>query len=142
MSMQLVTEKNLFDKGQYVDLSDKIAKAAASGDADAQVDVNDLKKIMDSFFNYVASVDSSEVRIALAYATMDGQELRDYVTMWDATRRNNHEAAIVNVRALNRYARFYGCGKIFLGDDQNRDEVADFCLQVTVEIFRDGRSRK
>ena len=140
--MQLITDRNFFDKEQYKALSEKVAKAAAAGDADANLDINDIKKAMDSFFGYVNAVDMSEVRIALAYATMEGQELRDYVMMWDSTRRNNHETAIVNVRAINRYARFYGCGPIFLGDDSMRDEVADFCLQVTVEIFRQGRERK
>ncbi len=134
------SSRSIFDKKQYKMLSEKVACAAEAGDADAIADLNDIKKAMDSFFSYVNAVDMSEIRISLAFATMAGQELRDYIMMWDSNRRSHHEAAIINVRAINRYARFYGCSRIFLGDDNSREDVADFCLQVTVEIFRDGRA--
>ena len=52
------------------------------------------------------------------------------------TRHDAHEAAIENVCLVNRVAELYGAGPLFTGDDQNRPEVADFALDVVVQIFQ------
>ncbi len=46
------------------------------------------------------------------------------------------EAAIVNVRLVNRLAQLYGVAPLFTGDDKERLQVADFCLDVVVQIFQ------
>ena len=35
----------------------------------------------------------------------------------------------------NRLAKFYGLPKIFLGNINDRYEVADFCLDVVTQVF-------
>ena len=134
--------KSLFDYNQYCKMIQNMAAAAKGGDADAEMDVNDVKKLMDSFFSYVNTVDMTETRIHIAYARMEGAELRDAIQLYDTSRLNAHEAAISGARAVNRYARFYGAGKIFTGDDSDRYQVADFCLEVTVKLFQKGQERR
>ena len=58
------------------------------------------------------------------------------MTRYDRTRHDAHETAIANVRLVNRLAELYGVGPLFTGNDQNRIEVADFALDVVVQIFQ------
>ena len=58
------------------------------------------------------------------------------LTRYDRTRHDAHEAAIANVRLVNRLAELYSVGPLFTGNDQNRLEVADFALDVVVQIFQ------
>jgi len=139
--MELTTNKHLFDYEQYHSLIENMSALAKSGDSDAAMDIGDVKKTMDSFYDYVNTVDQTEIRIKIAYALMDGAELRDAITLYDTSRRRAHECAIASARALNRYARFYNADRIYLGSDEDRYEVADFCLQVTVKMFQNGQAR-
>ena len=138
-TMELTTNKHLFDYEQYNSMIANMTAMAKSGDADAELDIGDVKKTMDSFYDYVNTVDQTETRIKIAYALMEGAELRDAITLYDTSRRRAHECAIASARALNRYARFYNADRIFLGNDEDRYEVADFCLQVTVTMFQSGK---
>ena len=139
--MEFTTNKHLFNYEQYDRMVANMTVRAKTGDADAEMDIDDVKKIMDSFYNYVNTVDQTETRIHIAYARMEGLELRDAIMLYDTSRRRAHECAIASVRALNRYAHFYDAERIFLGNDKDRYEVADFCLQVTVEMFQKGQER-
>ena len=139
--MEMTTNKHLFSYEQYNRMIANMTMKAKAGDADAEMDIDDVKKIMDSFYNYVNTVDQTETRIHIAYARLEGPELRDAIMLYDTSRRRAHECVIASVRALNRYARFYETEKIFLGNDKDRYEVADFCLQVTVKMFRRGQER-
>jgi hypothetical protein len=131
--------KCFFDCVQYDKMIANMSKAARDGNADAAMDIDDVKRVMDSFCSYVNTVDMTEVRIRIAYARLDGVALRDAVQLYDASRRNAHEAAIASASAINRYARFYGAEKIYLGDTANRFEIADFCLEVAVKLFERGQ---
>lgn len=61
---------------------------------------------------------------------------REMITRYDRRRHDAHEEAIANVRLVNRLAEMYGVAQLFTGDDQERLQVADFCLDVTVQIFQ------
>lgn len=137
-----IKDKNFFDYDQYDKMIKNLTAAAKTGDADAEMDIQDIKRVMDSFCNYVNTVDMTEMRIHIAYARMEGTELRDAITLYDTSRRNAHEAAIASANAINRYARFYDAGKIFTGDVEDRYQVADFCLEVTVKLFQKGQERR
>ena len=139
--MEFTTNKHLFNYEQYDRMVTNMTVRAKTGDADAEMDIDDVKKIMDSFYNYVNTVDQTETRIHIAYARLEGPELRDAIMLYDTSRRRTHECVIASVRALNRYAHFYGAERIFQGNDKDRYEVADFCLQVTVEMFQKGQER-
>ena len=94
---------------------------------------------MDSFVNYVTTVDMGETRILIAYARYDGEELRDTVEAVDNSRRIAHEAAISSVNIINQIATMNGVGNIFLGNPESRECVADFCLDVTVQLFQNRK---
>ena len=121
-----------FDYNAYTTLVDKIK---AKGDADAQEDLEALDDAMTSFREYVAKVDAGEQQIKLAAVRFEGMEYREMVMKYDQNRHNQHEAAIANVRMVNRLAEMYSVTPLFTGDDTERLQVADFCLDVVVQLF-------
>lgn len=129
-------EKNIigrrfFDASAFQMLSDK-----------ATAEPDDLEIITDAvadFTSYVKDVDVGEQQIRLAYATLNGEELRERVSNIDARRRSRHETAISSCRVLNKMAEIYGVSAVFTGDFGDRLQVADFCLDITVELFENRR---
>lgn len=129
-------EKNIighrfFDSSAFQTLSNK-----------ATSEPDDLEIITDAvsdFTSYVKDVDVGEQQIRLAYATLDGEELRERVANIDARRRSRHETAISSARVLNKMAEIYNVSAIFTGDFGDRLQVADFCLDITVELFENRR---
>jgi len=124
---------NYFDYDAYIALVDKIK---AKGDTDAQDDLAALDDAMTSFRDYVSKVDAGEQQIKLAAVRFEGPEYREMVMKYDQNRHNQHEAAIANVRMVNRLAEMYGRKPLFTGDDTERLQVADFCLDVVIKIFQ------
>lgn len=124
---------SFFNYNAYVHLADKIK---ASGTEDAADDLEALNDAMTSFREYVNKVDAGEQQIVLAAVRFEGDEYREMITRYDRRRHDAHEEAIANVRLVNRLAEMYGVAQLFTGDDQERLQVADFCLDVTVQIFQ------
>ena len=124
---------NYFDYDAYIALADKIKSKA---DTDSQEDLEALSDAMTSFREYVNKVDAGEQQILLAAVRFEGDEYREMVSRYDRNRHNAHEDAIANVRLVNRLATMYDSEPLFTGDDQERLQVADFCLDVTVQIFQ------
>ena len=122
-----------FDYDAYLKLADKIK---GSGSVDAADDLEALNDAMTSFREYVNRVDAGEQQILLAAVRFEGDEYREMVSRYDRNRHNAHEDAIANVRLVNRLAAIYETEPLFTGDDQERLQVADFCLDVTVQIFQ------
>lgn len=77
-----------------------------------------------------------EQQIMLTGVRFEGQEYRNMITKYDQARHNQHESAIANVRMVNRLANLYDCVPLFTGDDTERLQVADFCLDVVIKIFQ------
>lgn len=123
--------KNYFDYNAFQVLSNK---ATAEPD-----DLEIIQDAVESFTSYVKDVDIGEQQIKFAYATLDGDELRQRVTAVDARRRRCHEEAIINAKLLNRLAEIYEVSAVFTGDFNDRLQVADFCLELTVTIFENRR---
>lgn len=98
-------------------------------------DIELIEDVVKSCTQYVQDVDIGEAQIRRFYATLEGEELRERVTAIDKRRRAHHEEAIINCRMINRLAACYGIGSVFTGDTEDRLQVADFCLDVTVEVF-------
>ena len=128
--------RNFFDYQAYLDLADRIK---ASDSPDAKDDLAALDEAMTSFREYVNKVDAGEQQIKLAAVRFEGEEYREMITQYDRRRHNQHEDAIINCRLVNRLAQLYGASPLFLGDDKDRLQVADFCLSTVVELF-DNRS--
>lgn len=89
--------------------------------------------------NYVEEVDNGEQAIAMAYFKLEGELYRETVSRYDAKRRIAHEAAISSCSMLNRLAKFYSLPNIFTGDTEDRLQVADFCLDVVVTVFKNRK---
>ncbi len=124
---------SFFDHDAYLALIDKIK---ASNSMDAKDDLETLHDAMNSFRKYVDEVDGGEIQIKLASIRFSGDEYREMVSRYDQNRHNQHEAAIANVRLVNRLADMYGVNHLFTGDDQDRLAVADFTLDVVIKIFQ------
>lgn len=124
---------SFFNYNAYVQLADKIK---ASGSEDAADDLEALNDAMTSFRDYVSVVDGGEQQIRLAAIRFEGDEYREMITRYDRNRHNQHENAIANVRLVNRLAELYGVSPLFTGDDTERLQVADFCLDIVVQLFQ------
>ena len=123
--------KRFFNLSAFQMLSNKVAS-----------EPDDLEIITDAvkdFTSYVQDVDVGEQQIRSAYATLDGEELRERVANIDARRRSRHETAISSARVLNKMAEIYNVSAVFTGDFGDRIQVADFCLDITVELFDNRR---
>ena len=98
---------------------------------------NDMKALGE----YVYAVHMMETSLPIIRINYEGQELRDRVEKLDCNRREHHERAIMGVKRLNRFAEMEGVEKIFTGDVEDRYVIADFCRDVTVEMFDDRTGR-
>lgn len=124
---------DFFNYDAYVQLADKIK---ASNSVDAADDLEALNDAMTSFREYVSVVDAGEQQVRLAAVRFEGEEYCEMITRYDRNRHNQHEDAIVNVRLVNRLAEIYGVSPLFTGDDAERLQVADFALDVVVQLFQ------
>lgn len=96
---------------------------------------------MESFHNYVSTVIKGETRLLLQGSDLDGQEYRDAITQYDGDRHSAHEKAISDVKLLNRLSSRNGLSLVFTGDDTQRHQLADFCLELDQYLFRNRRMR-
>ncbi len=122
-----------FNYDAYLSLADKIKHSDSSDAAD---DLEALNDAMTSFRDYVNKVDAGEQQIKLAAIRFEGSEYREMVSLYDRNRHNAHEDAIANVRLVNRLAKLYSVEPLFTGDDQNRLQIADYCLDIVVQLFQ------
>ena len=129
-------DKKLFNFGEYNHLFQVIS---SSKDEFAKDDIDVIDDALTQCRRYVETVDTTEQLIKLAYVRFDGDELREKVVNYDKQRRDAHNVAVGSANMLNRIARLYGCGTIYAGSEDRLD-VADFCLEVVVEIF-ENRTR-
>ena len=132
MERNYTEEMRFFDHDAYVKLAEKMK---ASSEPEAAEDLEALNDAMTSFREYVNKVDTGEQQIRLAAVRFEGEEYRDTVSQYDRRRHDQHEEAIINVRLVNRLAQLYGVSPLFTGNDNERLQVADFCLDVVVQIF-------
>lgn len=121
-----------FDHKEYLKLFDVIS---ADKTEDAKDDLEAMDDALSQCRNYVNVVDTTEQQIMLAGVRFEGDEFREMVTRYDTQRRRAHESAIASANMLNRISSLYGCQTIYKGGE-DRLEVADFCLEVTVALFQ------
>ena len=124
---------NFFNYNAYVELADKIK---TSGSEDAADDLEALDDAMTSFRDYVNRVDMGEQQIKLAAIRFEADQYREMLSRYDSSRHDAHETAIANVRLVNRLAELYGVSPLFTGDDQDRLQIADHCLDVVIQLFQ------
>lgn len=84
---------------------------------------------------YVQAVARYDNTVTLAYATMEGQDLRDRVESADRSRRMAHDCAIDAINILNRAFDSAGVEPFADIDTKDRSAVADFAGRFTIEAF-------
>ena len=136
MEYNSMDHKNSFNYEAYEQLLETLTSKEKAGDENATKCITFVKRGLSALHEYVKSVDEGETRIKIAYARYEGEELREIVSAADSARRIAHEAAISHTAVLNRMAESNGIAPLFNGDLDDRLQVADFCLDVTVELFQ------
>ena len=130
-------DNQLFNEASYLQML-KMLKADSR--SDAQDDLALIRDIMLSFHNYVDVVARGELKLSFADSS-DGALWRDTVSQYDQSRHLAHELAIQNARLLNRLAQNYGLEAVYLGDPDQRHQVAAFCLEVDQFFFQNRRMK-
>ena len=110
-------------------------------DPQCREDAGILEDVLSSFQAYVDAVVHGETQLLLHGPDPDGTQYREMVSQYDQHRHGCHEAAIINVKLLNRLAAMYGVEPVFTGDCNQRHQVADFCLEITAYFFRNRRMK-
>lgn len=89
--------------------------------------------------DYVRRVDMMETQLITARMRMDQDRYQELIINIDAQRRRAHNDAIASTGFLNRVANANGLGNVFLGDKEDRYQVADFCLELVTAIFENRK---
>lgn len=132
--MKTYEDKELFDISAH-DALFQAMKDAATTDPDAEDDIDYIEGYIKNIIDYVSVVDGTIVSGNCARARLEGEAYRQRIMELDRQRRITHEAAIASVSALERIAGMYGVSPLFTGDKDDRDQVADFCLEFVVKIY-------
>lgn len=104
-------------------------------------DLEIIQDSLDSFPKYIDSITKMEVGARIArYKCNTQHELVEEIQRLDRNRYYCHNAAIVSVKVLNRLCDLYKVEKIFKGDIESRQEVADFAKEV-VDIYYSIRKK-
>ena len=122
-------------------LKDLIHRLSVSNDPDAREDLGSVQDAMKSFHNYVDTVVEGEARLLFRGSGLEGQEYRDAVAQYDEDRHNAHEKAIGDAVLLNRLASRNGLPPVFTGDETQRHQIAEFCLETEQYFFRNRRMK-
>ena len=133
--MERNNPKTHFNYDEYKHLFQVIS---SSIDEFALEDLEAVNDALNYCRKYVETVDMTEQQIMMAQIRFEGSEYRDAITRYDTQRRHAHEAAIASASLLNKISDIYGCQKIYNGTS-DRLEVADFCLDVVVQVFKNRR---
>lgn len=100
-----------------------------------------VSKYATTFHNYVKTVVDGEMKLLIQGSSLEGQEYRDAIAQYDGNRHSAHERAISDVKVLNRLAAREGLSPVFTGDDTQRHQVADFCLELEEHLFQNRRMK-
>lgn len=122
----------------YQALIKVLGEKAKDGNGTAEQALTYVKKGVEAICYYVQTVDIEETQVRIAYAKLEGEELRDAVEHADRLRRYAHEAAIAYTSSLNTMCLNNGVELLYTGDIDSRYQVADFCGEVSKTLF-DGR---
>ena len=118
-----------------------IRRLSTSNDPYAREDLDTVEKAMLAFHNYVDTVVNGEMKLLIQGSSLEGQEYRDAITQYDGDRHSTHEKAIGDAKLINRLAAREGLPPIFTGDDTQRHQVADFCLELDQYFFQNRRMK-
>ena len=118
----------LFNEEMLIQLIRKINTAA---------DLEIIRDALKACLSYVDAVVNGEAMLLISDST--GQDYRDMVSQYDQSRHSHHDEAIVYVKLLNRLCASHDLPPVFTGNDADRHEVANFCLEVVSVLFHNRR---
>lgn len=130
---------DLFNFEAYKKLIKVLGEKSKAGDMIAPEATKYVHKSIDAICEYVRTVDVEETQVRIAYARLEGEELRDVVERADRLRRIAHDAAISHTSSLNHMSLLNGVELIYQGDIENRHQIADFCIEVVKKLFEERR---
>ena len=113
-----------------------IRRFSTSSDPYAREDLDTVEKAMEAFHNYVNTVVDGEMKLLIQGSSLEGQEYRDAIISYDVDRHSAHEKAIGDAKLVNRLAAREGLPPIFTGDETQRHQIADFCLELDQYLFQ------
>ena len=122
-------------------LKELIRRLSAGSGPDAREDLDIVAEAMEAFHKYVNAVVVGETNLLFQGNTLEGREYRDAVSRYDGTRHSAHEKAINDAKLINRLAAREGLSPVFTGDDTQRHQIADFCLELDQYLFRNRRMK-
>jgi hypothetical protein len=91
--------------------------------------------MLDQCGEYVERVNTMTDLCNVGKFGMDGEEYRERMNSIDRSRSTVHNSLIANVKLVNRLCGLYGLEPLFLGDPEDRIEVAEFAMAVVAENF-------
>ena len=94
---------------------------------------------MEAFHRYVDTVVTGETKLLLQCNNLDGQEYRDAIRSYDEDRHSAHDKAIGDAILVNRLATRNGLQPVFTGDETQRHQIAEFCLELDQYLFQNRR---
>lgn len=115
-----------------------LAKAVGDMEEDADDMLDIISSDLRSACNYVEAVCNMEYSIPIVRMRYEGQDMIDHIEALDSGRRHAHERAIMGVKRLNRFSRMFNLQDFYVGDEDDRNAVGDFCMVLVKELF-DGR---
>ena len=118
-----------------------IRRFSTSSDPYVREDLDTVEKAMQAFHNYINTVVDGEMKLLIQGSSLDGQEYRDAITQYDGGRHSAHEKAIGDAKLINRLAAREGLPPIFTGDEAQRHQIADFCLELDQYLFQNRRMK-
>ena len=84
---------------------------------------------------YVESVFQMQIEMMSVHDRYEGDSIPERITWLDRNRRTHHDAAIDAVRQLNRMCRVYAAEPLYDGNENDRQEIAEFCMSFVKEVF-------
>ena len=118
-----------------------IRRLSTSNDPYAREDLDTVEKAMEAFHYYINTVVDGEMKLLMQGSSLEGQEYRDVVISYDGDRHSAHEKAIGDAKLVNRLAAREGLPPIFTGDETQRHQIADFCLELDQYLFQNRRMK-
>lgn len=94
-------------------------------------DLSLVESSLKTFPDYIDSIIKMEVGIKMARIRANSQEeLVEEIQRLDRNRHYCHNSAIMSAKVLNRLCDMYGVEKIYKGDVDCRQQVADFAKEI------------
>lgn len=97
--------------------------------------IKDVEEAVRLCGQYVQKVVVLEGAYIASNLTKKREEYREYIIKLDEERHLTHQVLISQVKLMNKLCEITGVETIYQGDIDNRVEVGDFALKVTVELF-------